>query len=284
VAKATLPYYGLNAAGEPLTPEELFRDLSRAEAVCVGEEHPNPHHHFAQLEVLRELAARAAPHGRELGLGLEMFRFPDQPVLDSYAASELRESELLRQTRFEEEWGHDFALYRPLLRFSRRRGIALIALNAPPALTRSVAKRGLAGLAPESRELLPELDLDIPEHRELFERSMAGHPGAEGRLDRLYAAQVVWDETMADVAARWIEQRRPARQMIIVAGMAHCQRTAIPDRIERRTGGQALSVQPLLRSEGKESEPVKLEQGFDFGLVMETDQPSPHHHAASEGP
>lgn len=269
MARARLAYHGVTAAGEALSSEELHAALSTAELVCVAEEHSNPHHHYAQLEVLQGLASRTPARGLELGLGLEMFRFPDQPSLDAYSSDAITETQLLDQTQFDRNWGHDYALYRPLVEFGQQRGLDLVALNAPVELTRSVARDGLAALPKDLAELVPELDLDDAEHRKLFDENMVGHPDTEGRADRLYAAQVIWDETMAERAARWIAARRPARQLMVVAGMAHCHRTAVPARVQRRIGGHVLSVRPMIQSDGG-TEPIFLD-GFDYGFVMGSD-------------
>ena len=62
--------------------------------MCVGEEHPNPHHHWLQLHVVRELIQRL-PRGARLALAMEMFQRPFQGVLDDYAARRIDAAALI---------------------------------------------------------------------------------------------------------------------------------------------------------------------------------------------
>ena len=81
-------------------------------------------------------------------------------------------------------------------------------------------------------------------------------------LEHFYAAQVVWDETMADNAARWVSQHAPMRQLLILAGSAHCRQPAIPARIERRQPLRVASVR-LSAETSADSE------GFGYTLVFD---------------
>lgn len=262
VERSALPYHGKRLAdGEPLEPEALFAELARADVVCVGEAHDNPHHHFAQLEVLRQLALRARGGGRELAVGFEMFQRPAQPALDEFREGELDEAGLLEASEWEERWGYDFAFYRPLLETARDRGLGVVALNARSELARSVARQGLVALEPELRSELPELDLQDPEHREAFDEAMKNHPPMKSGPENMYAAQVVWDETMAESAARWLGGHLPARQMVLVAGRQHCASSAIPARIERRVPARVVSVLPVLGDEAAPS-------SYDYAFVL----------------
>ena len=68
-------------------------------------------------------------------------------------------------------------------------------------------------------------------------------------MDRAYSVQVLWDESMADSAVRWLRAPDPARhrrQVIILAGTGHCHETAIVRRIERRGIKNAVSIHPVI--------------------------------------
>ncbi|MCC6216837.1 MAG: ChaN family lipoprotein [Polyangiaceae bacterium] len=257
------PWHGWDVSRrQPLEARELGYALARKELVCVGEHHDDPRHHAAQLAVLAELQDRAELAGRELGLGLEMWERRFQPVLDRYAARELDERSLLRDTEWRERWGHDYALYRPIVRAAVADGAALLALGARRELARAVARRGVDALAPDDRADLPELDLDDQRHRERFTARMDAHPH-DADADRLYAAQVVRDETMAAVAAAWLSARRPARQLVVLAGAGHCEPGAIPARAKRRGVERVVSVLPVTSHDDPEL------AHFDYGVVVE---------------
>jgi hypothetical protein len=97
---------------------------------------------------------------------------------------------------------------------------------------------------------------------------MADHPMPAGgpQLDDMYAVQVVWDETMADTGARWLESTGAASQLVVLAGAGHCHRTAIPARLSRRIHAPVLSVSAVLESKLAELED---RDRYDWLIVLE---------------
>ncbi len=264
-------FHGVRASdGLALEPSTVMDDLSQADVICVAEDHDDARHHWLQLRILQELLRRAGTSGREVALGMEMFEKPAQPVLDKYLSEKGGDEEaLLRETKWEQRWRHDYGLYRPLVRTARRRGIPILALNARAELTRKVARKGLRSLTEAERKELPRLNLDDPKHRAAFDEALEEHPH-HGRPRRLYAAQVIWDETMAQTAAHWLSERQPARQLLVLAGAQHCRADAIPDRIRRRVSSRVVSVRPVLANTGVNL-PTLLE-AFDYALVLKSDE------------
>src|SRR4051812_48616625 len=82
IEAAGLPFHVLDRGGHELDERAFWDRLGAARVVCVGEEHPNPHHHWVQLEVVHHLI-KTWP---KLALGMEMFQKPFQGVLDDYTA------------------------------------------------------------------------------------------------------------------------------------------------------------------------------------------------------
>jgi uncharacterized iron-regulated protein len=265
VERAALPFIGQRVAGaKQLAPEELFDALSRADAVCIGEQHDDPHHHYAELVLIQALAERALVRGRELALGLEMFEQQFQPALDRYASGVSDEPALLDEAEWDDRWGFAFALYRPELESARQRNYRLLALGARREYVQRVAQAGLDAFDAHEAKELPSLDFSIAEHREAFDKAMSQHPKTGKRPDDLYAAQLLRDEAMADAAARFIGERHPARQIVILAGLEHCRSWAIPARIQRRlTSAEVRSIRPIVN--GPERDALR---GFDYGFMM----------------
>ncbi len=259
VLRAARPFHGERAQDGALLGSIAFlSELSRADAICIGERHDNPSDHYAQLAVLRGLIERQEVGGYELGLGLEMFEQDQQEALDKFGSARISLDELVKQSKYEERWGYPIQFYAPQLEAAQHAKNQLIALNVSRALTRAVAEGGIEGLPPEVRDDLPELDLDNPEHRALFDALMAGHPVTgdsnehPDSSEHLYQAQVVWDEAMAARAAEWLRLRAPARKMVIFAGLAHCHRSAIPSRLAKRVNARVVSVLPVSPSGDQE--------------------------------
>ncbi len=303
VMRSAKPFYGLRS-GKKLDDAELAAALKENDVVCVGEQHDDPEHHYVQLRVISLLASHAESAGEMLGVGFEMFRRPAQDALTQFESRQLDEAGFLKASDYKNSWGFDFSLYRPLLELARDHDAKLIALNAPRDWTKQVAKRGLDGLNDELRAQLPELKLDDPEHRQFFQTAMGAHPGSSAEpegaakgetqtasnphahamppdmLEKFYAAQVVWDETMAEGVAQFFDRRtpgpdaaagheeqQPKRRMIVLAGAGHCHRSAIPRRVERRTGRKVLSVRAIQKRQlGKSQAPSDEE--FDLLLVI----------------
>jgi uncharacterized iron-regulated protein len=265
VARSAQPFRGQrNEDGQALDQAALFDELSKFDVVCLGEAHDAPRDHFAELAISEGLERRARVSGRALGVGFEMFQATYASALYSYGTGHLDDAGLRKRTHYDERWGYPYAYYRPVLALGRAYGLPLKALNASRELTHSVAENGLTKLSPRLRRQLPtELDLDDREHRAQFEQLMSDHPHGEGMvLDNFYAAQVVWDETMAEHAASWVSARAPLRQLLVLAGSAHCRHSAIPARIERRQRLRVASVR-LSAENAADSE------GFDYTLVFD---------------
>jgi uncharacterized iron-regulated protein len=265
IEAAALPYQIVEVrTGHQVDPETFWTRVVTARAVCVGEDHPNPHHHWVQLEVVRQLAHRM--HGGKLALGMEMVQRPFQGVLDDFAAKRINEAALRSRTGWGERWGYDYSLYGPTIVAAVGAGATLLALNAPDELRKKISRHGLEALSPDERAEVPELKLDDPQHKAWFDSLMEGMGGTaahsaadkdgagkdkpENHLempspDRIYTVQVLWDETMADTAAKWLKAN-PTGHLVILAGNGHCHDSAIVNRIKRRGIADVISIRSVL--------------------------------------
>ncbi|AMA09581.1 ChaN family lipoprotein [Picosynechococcus sp. PCC 73109] len=210
--------------------------LKTAQVIYLGEHHTSEADHIAQLEIIKALH----DHHPQVAIAMEMFQRPFQGVLDQYIAGEISEADLVAQTEYETRWGFDWELYAPILRFAQEKQIPVIALNAPNEVVRQVSSVGLASLEAADFEYLPpreELDLSNESYQALLQEAFTGH-GQHGNFDfdNFFAAQVVWDETMAEAIANFA-QRNPNTQIITLAGQGHViYGYGIPERVQRRLG------------------------------------------------
>jgi uncharacterized iron-regulated protein len=178
VESAALPYQVVDARTRKSADEPAFWNrLAGSRAVCVGEEHPNPHHHWLQLHVVRELIKRL-PRGTRLALAMEMFQRPFQGVLDDYAAKRIDAAALRSRSGYEERWGYDYAFYAPTIDAAIGAGGQLLAANAAKELTKKVVRHGLESLTPDEKAQLPELRLDDATHRAWFDALMEDMGGS----------------------------------------------------------------------------------------------------------
>ena len=234
--------------GQKLSPDELFDRLAGHSFVVVGESHDDPWQHRIQTRILREMAMRRDA----VALGMEMFQRPFQDALDAYVAGQIEEATMLERTEYEKRWGFQADFYRPMWRSARQGDFPLVALNARQELSKKIAHHGLEGLNADERADVPTLDLGNQAHRAYVRKAFEQHDMemSDQQFERFYAAQVLWDETMADTAVDFMHAHPAVETMVIVAGRAHAHRAfGIPPRIERRlepdSGQDVVVVQPV---------------------------------------
>jgi uncharacterized iron-regulated protein len=237
------------ATGKSITAEAFLSALRTRRVVYVGERHDQPLDHGVQYAILRQL------HREEgsLAVGMEMFQVPFQEPLTQWSAGLIDETVLRRDTEYDERWGFDFSMYRPILEYARNQGIEVVALNAPREVAYAVAKGGIDSLSAEQASALPELDLGDEQHRALFDSEFdAGEHAAGDAIDQYYEAQVVWDETMGSRVAETLARARGPAKMIVFAGRVHVKRgLGIPDRAAKRGAAPYAVVLPVTDKELK---------------------------------
>jgi uncharacterized iron-regulated protein len=244
--------------GRLLTRDQLLELLAARRVVYVGETHDSVEDHGVELALLEGLDQRF-PEG--LALGLEMLRRPFQPQVDAYLAGDLDERTFVREV-WSESWGpRSWPYYRDILRYARDNGIPVLALNAGNDLKDAVRDKGLEGLPPELAARLPEMGPDDPYQQAFLAGMFAGHEPGSGALDSFVRVQVLWEETMADTAARYLrEPAGAARRLLVFAGGNHVRYGfGVPRRLFRRVPLPYVIVDPY----AVEVAPEKTEQLMD---------------------
>lgn len=224
-----------------------FDCLKQSDAIYLGENHDNPEHHARQLQIIKQL--QQDDNDANLAIGMEMFQRPFQPILNRYIAREIGEADLKEQTEYEARWGFDWEFYAPILRYARSRQIPIIALNTPEEITRKVATTGIDSLQESDFRYIPpsnEIELDNEEYRqalrEIYLQHVENGRGNSTEFDNFFAAQVLWDETMADAIAFYY-QNNPQSQIVVLVGKAHViEDYAIPDRVARRIENKSFEA------------------------------------------
>ncbi len=230
--------------------DALVAKLADRRVVFVGETHDRYDHHLNQLAVIEGLYARDP----NLAIGLEFFQQPYQQYLDDFVAGRIDEREFLVGTEYFERWRYDYRLYRPIIHFARDKGIPLLALNVPRELTRKVAEKGILGLEEADRAMVPvDIDRGDEQYRQRIRQVFDSHPNADRKeFDNFLDAQLLWDEGMADQAARYLKAH-PKRRMVVLAGSGHLvYGQGIPKRLLRR---QPVSSAIVINSAHHELDP-----------------------------
>lgn len=214
----------------------MIEMLSGARLVSVGETHDNLNDQRVELTVVRELHRRFPG---KVAVGMEMFREPQQAVLDRWVRGELTELEFLKASKWYETWGFDFGAYRDLLLFAKENRIDVIALNPSKELQESVRRTGLDNVPEEVRRKLPEVGETDPWQRAVLAgvfTGHAGHGGGDESFDSFLRIQLLWEETMAQAVVDYLKSPRgEGKRMVTITGGWHVKYGfGLPKKVIRR--------------------------------------------------
>ena len=230
-----------------ISRSRLIDELNAVRVVYVGESHTNPAHHAIQLGIIQALAQRTS----DLSIGMEMFDYTYQPVLDRWVAGELDETAFLQQTHWYANWRFDFGLYRDILEYAKEKGIRVVALNIPFYIPAKIRVGGIASLLPDDAKDLPAtIDTSNADHRKYLETIYKMHAfGSRGNFEFFYEAQCTWEDTMAEKVA----ENLGTGKMVVLAGNGHIiHKFGIPNRAFKRTRAPFKTV--CLAAVGGEAE------------------------------
>jgi len=222
--------------GLQLSVDGMIEMLSGARLVSVGETHDNLNDQRVELTVVRELHRRFPG---KIAVGMEMFREPQQAVLDQWVKGELTELEFLKASKWYETWGFDFGAYRDLLLFARENRIDVIALNPSKELQEAVRRTGLDNAPEDVRRELPEIGETDPWQRAVLRgvfEEHAGHGGGDETFDSFLRVQLLWEETMARKVVDYLRSPRgEGKRMVTITGGWHVKYGfGLPKKVIRR--------------------------------------------------
>lgn len=244
-------------SGKAVTVEEIARSCEKSKYLFLGENHATKAHQDLQAQLIAALVKA----GRHPIVGLEMFQRPKQDVLDQWSAGQLTEEQFILQSDWKTQWGYGYEFYRPVFEVVKSNKIPLVGLNVPRDWVRTTGKTGFDTLPTSARLQLPgELDTTNKNHRSVFDALMGGHSMAGASMDRMYAAQVLWDEGMADTAMKYYQVRPPKPEdiFVIIAGSGHVMYgQGINYRIQKRSGGRGPVVVMT-----QSNEPISVSKGL----------------------
>jgi len=222
------PVYDL-AAARHTTLADLIPALLKSRIVIVGEQHTDAGHHRAQLRVIQALHEA----GAKVAVGLEMFRKNSQEALDRWVSGDIPPLEF--EKIFHDNWGYPWHAYQPIFEFARSAKIPMIGLNVPRDITRQVARSGFQSLSEEQRGQLADVTCRIDEEYMRYIRSVYGaHAHGNMNFNFFCEAQMVWDTAMAVHAIDYLRQH-PDGTVVILTGIGHAQKGAVPRQIQLRS-------------------------------------------------
>ncbi|HRY84811.1 MAG TPA: ChaN family lipoprotein [Candidatus Cloacimonadota bacterium] len=186
--------------GKDVSIRSWAKELAKSDVVFFGEKHDDPTLHSLQRQLLPVLHKQQ----KRLIVSFEMFERDVQSVIDAYLKDELTEAEFLQQSR---PWGNYDPDYRSLLEYAKRENLKVLAANIPREYASRVVRSGtefLESLSPEEQKLMAkEISAPAGTYKESFLQTMGlvtahGMPGDANVMDRLFYAQCMKDDTMAE--------------------------------------------------------------------------------------
>lgn len=202
---------------------QVIEQIHSGQILVIGEMHGLKPVHDQQMSILNALRAR----GLKIAVGMEFFNYTDAALISGFRKGEVAEEDFKKAIN----WGaQDFSLYGPTLQF----GDEGFGINMPRSVTSQVSKLGLASLTPEQQLLMPpNFTLGNDNYKRRFFEVMGGHMPPE-KFENYFAAQSVWDETMAWQALKFVE-KNPDYVYVIVVGEFHvAYGGGLPDRLRSR--------------------------------------------------
>jgi len=247
----------------------MLAQASRTQVVFVGETHDNPASHRLQEDILRALQQH---NPGNITLAMEMFTPSQQAVLDLWISGDLSEKEFLQQVDWYHNWRMNFAFYRPLISYCRDHKIPILALNAEKSLKQNVARTPLTELTVAEQEQLPDMTHSDPYQEAMVQAIFSDHKMGQTMLDGFQRVQTLWDETMAQNLAEYLQHQGKDRQVLVIAGGNHIRYGyGIPRRMFRRVPSSYLLI-------GSEELDIPADKQDRLMNVVKPNYPMPPYH------
>lgn len=200
----------------PVSLSDLPQSILEADVILVGEWHTHSGIHRFQTDLLDQLADNHA-----VALSMEQFTRDNQPVVDHYLTGKIGEQFLIKSGN---AWPNYESDYRPLVELAKQRDLDVIAANAPKSIVRCIGREGIDYLEVlpqhKRRYVAQEIDTGDSPYKEKFMASM--HHGKPEQTQNQFAAQITWDETMAESIVDYLKDH-PETQVVHIAGKFHTE-------------------------------------------------------------
>jgi uncharacterized iron-regulated protein len=261
---------------------DIIDQLNQRRVIYVGENHTSMADHRLQFKIIQALHQK----NPNLAIGMEMFPRSSQAALDAYINDDtISEEDFLRSSHYFKVWSYDWRYFRDIFNYARRHKIPVIGLNLEREIVSKIFKDGHTDSlnAEQKKSLAGNRNLDLPGYTERLSEVHGFHASNQqaekGMLTGFIQAQAIWDETMAETAAKFLTDH-PATRMVILAGTQHTRKdSGIPPRVASRIEARQASIVNINAEDtGRDlhqtadffflADPVDLEPVGKMGLVL----------------
>lgn len=233
-----------SARGQQVSVNDVIKSLNPGTVLIVSELHDSEEHHNNQVKVVDALIK----HQRKFHVGMEFFSYPDQDLVDGYLRGIFSEKDFLNQIGWMNIKSYDG--YREQVLAPLKVGGTTRAINAPRMLTSYIAKNGYKHLPDDLEELMPPL-FEVGNHLyyKRFKKIMGNHIPSQ-KLFKYFAAQSVWDDTMAWKTIEFMKNH-PNDIFVIIVGDFHASYGGgLKDRLQARGMQDVVVISQVIVSAG----------------------------------
>ena len=218
---------------------EFWTRIADANVIYIGETHDSRRDHEYELALIHGMIRRRM----HFVVGWEMFERTQQCELDRFSDRRLPLAELLARTGFEKSWGSYSPLYARILEVTAQARIPSIGLNAPTTLVHKIAK-GEPLSSKEKKQIPKEFRVPAGAYQHFVEL-LGEHPGMnQPDLPRFFAAQNLWDQTMAKTILEF-QEKTVTTKLLVLTGRGHVQGGfGIPNYVHQKSSSKQLVLLP----------------------------------------
>ena len=234
----------------------------------LGEHHNSVKDHNLQAQFVRNIYQQrkqqkqlGSSKNNKMAVGLEMVQVQFQPILDAYISKRISDQELKEQVQWEKRWTWSFEGYLPIFQTCRELNISLIALNVDSEDLEQVEQGGLSNLPRDKlNKYIPDpngfaqfarnryyktyVDYVISPSYEVHKEM--GILRTDMSLARFFSGRILWDESMASNAYKWVVNN-PGGLICCLVGADHVKFTGgITGRFQRMAEGQQLDCTSVI--------------------------------------
>jgi uncharacterized iron-regulated protein len=219
--------------------DAFWKSVLSADVVYVGETHNDATDHRYELELIRGLLKRKI----QFAIGWEMFDQTQQCTIDAWSSHSISLHEMLTRTDFQRRWGIYSRTYKQILKLAGAADVRNLALNASPELVHKVAEG--QSLTKEECAAMPVGFKTSAKAYSYFLSMMGSHPGINDvSRRRFFAAQNVWDQTMATRILHF-KLHNPNTSLVVIAGRGHVSGGfGIPSYVRQKANLRQLILLP----------------------------------------
>ncbi|MCC6149890.1 MAG: ChaN family lipoprotein [Planctomycetes bacterium] len=274
--------------------EDIRSACKSADVVIVGELHGNPGAHTLQLDVLELLQAKAA---QPLALSTEQFERDTQAGLDAFLTQDLSKMTAVERGKMEQAFMKEtrawpnYADYRPLVEFCRTSNLPVIAGNVPRPLAARINKEGpeaFEKFTPEEKAWCAS-KINAPEgaYKDKFFEVMGSSTSAKkddryAAMERMYNAQCLKDDTMAESIVAWLDKNKGGKVLHINGAFHSAGGLGVPEKLKALRPELKIVVITCVEADNPFTAEVEPDdaKGNDFVVFVPGSRPN----RSSEGP